>query len=150
MSRKTSAINLIHKNYLKTDSLEWSRSIQNRVRIIWNGGRVRKARAAKTVNRSLNSMARERPRDNEKCYCNVSGICAIHESSYLTRNDIYGKTYMCVCVCIEHELVRVNQQYIIRDEVLQPLCVNRISLLMQNKNRDRSLIKRNWVYILFK
>jgi len=27
---------------------------------------------------------------------NVSGICAIHESSYLTRNDIYGKIYMCV------------------------------------------------------
>lgn len=134
-SWKIRVINLIYGNYSKIDSLEWSRLIRNRA-IIQNGSRVRKARAVKTVKRSLESMAWERPRDNEKCY----GYCALriqdmrYSRARILRNDIYGKTYIVLDI---GELVSVNQQYIIHDEILQH-CLwinNRISLSMRNKKK---------------
>lgn len=66
------------------------------MRIIQNDSRVRKARAVKTVKRSLDSMARERPRDNEKCY----GYCALR-----IRDMRYSQArILCVMISMEKHI----------------------------------------------
>jgi len=55
------------------------------------------ARAAKTVNRSLNSMARERPRDNEKCYCAQRIRDMRYSKARILRVMISMGKYIYVC-----------------------------------------------------